>query len=105
MNWPIYPQFVIVIGAAVSNAFKTQAVASAELAKVISTLNGADVQANNGKYLELPNDPTKLIKFNANVVLANVDAAKVAPSPVILAPELTWLTESPKSLNMAPENL
>ena len=80
MNWPIYSQFVIVIGAVASSAFNIQAVARGVLAKVISTLNGADVQANKGKYRALPNDPIKLIKFSTNVVETTVEAVKVAAS-------------------------
>ena len=51
----MYSQFVIVIGVVASSAFNIQAVARWVLAKVISTLNGADVHANNGKYRALPN--------------------------------------------------
>ena len=65
----MYSQFVIVIGVVVSRSFEIQAVARWVLAKVISTLNGALVQANNGKYRALPNEPTKLIKFNVNVAI------------------------------------
>ena len=65
----MYSQFVIVIGVVASSAFNIQAVARWVLAKVISTLNGADVQENNWKYRALPNDPAKLIKFSAKCML------------------------------------
>ena len=43
------------------------AVASELEANVISTRNGADVHEKRGKYLLAPRDPTKDIRFIANV--------------------------------------
>ena len=79
INWAIYSQFVIVIVVALAHA----AVAKAEEANVISTRNGADVHANNGKYLELPSDPINDIRFIANV-WEQVAALAKAVLPLIL---------------------